>query len=86
MMIRSLPVAGILAATVLAAPARELVVDGSAPGAADNGPGTAAAPYRTIGAAAAAARPGDTVRVKAGIYRESVRLSRSGTAAPQRVI
>ncbi len=32
----------------------------------------AGAPYRSIGAALAAARPGDTIRVAAGVYRERI--------------
>lgn len=40
----------------------------------DTGPGTAAAPYRTISKAAATVRPGDTVLVGSGVYPEQVRL------------
>ena len=39
-----------------------------------------AADFRTISAAAEAARPGDTVLVRPGVYREEVRVPRSGTA------
>ena len=41
---------------------------------------TPATAWRTIGKAAATAGPGETVYVLAGSYRETVRLSRSGTA------
>lgn len=61
--------------------ARTVVVHAAHGDAADGNPGTPAAPLRTIGAAAETARAGDTVVVKAGIYRESVRLRHSGTAA-----
>lgn len=52
-----------------------------ATGGADGDPGTLAEPFRTIQHAAAVARPGDTVLVRAGTYRETVRPARSGTAA-----
>ncbi len=38
-------------------------------------------PFRTIGRAATAVNPGDTVRIRGGTYRESVSIARSGTAA-----
>lgn len=41
----------------------------------------AGAQFRTIQAAAQAAAPGDTVEIHAGIYREAVTVSTSGTAA-----
>ena len=47
---------------------------------ADGNPGTLSAPFRTIQRGATAAEPGDTVVVRTGTYRESVRPSRSGTA------
>jgi hypothetical protein len=47
----------------------------------DTAAGTAAAPLLTIGAAAALARPGDTVVVHEGVYREWVNPPRGGTAA-----
>jgi hypothetical protein len=43
--------------------------------------GAGGAPFCTIGKAAAAAQPGDTVVVAAGDYRETVELPASGTAA-----
>ncbi len=46
--------------------------------ASDLNPGTADKPFRTIGKAAAVAAPGDTVFVKAGVYREWVSPARGG--------
>jgi hypothetical protein len=48
--------------------------------AADEGPGTADRPLKTIARAAQLAGPGDIVTVRPGVYREAVRLRRSGTA------
>jgi parallel beta-helix repeat protein len=47
------------------------------PAAADNNPGTAERPFQSIDAAVAGARlkPGDTLYVHAGVYREAVGLS-----------
>src|SRR5687768_8382261 len=42
-------------------------------------PGTLAAPFRHIQRAASVAQPGDTVFVRAGTYRETVRPAKSGT-------
>jgi len=60
--------------------ARDWVVNQRHIQAADTNPGTAAAPLKTISAAAAQAQPGDTVKVSAGIYREWVKPPRGGTA------
>ena len=57
---------------------RIYVVNQNAPGAADNNPGTPEEPLKTIGAAAELAQPGDTVLVRAGIYREWVAPPRGG--------
>jgi hypothetical protein len=43
-------------------------------------PGTAAAPYLTIGKAASVVNPGDTVIVENGTYQEALNLTRGGTA------
>ena len=51
------------------------------PSGVDVNPGSLAAPFRTIQRAANAARAGDVVTVRAGVYRETVRPPRSGTAA-----
>ena len=57
--------------------AAELWVDGAAtPG----GDGSAAKPLSTIRAAIAAARGGDVITVRAGVYREELLLEKSGTA------
>lgn len=55
-----------------------LIVDQQHPAAADANPGTRERPLRSISAAARAARAGDTVLVRPGIYRESVPLTQSG--------
>lgn len=60
--------------------ARVFVVNNRAPGADDAGEGTDERPLRTINAAAAQARAGDTVRVRAGVYRERVLPEASGKA------
>ncbi|MCC7492146.1 MAG: right-handed parallel beta-helix repeat-containing protein [Fimbriimonadaceae bacterium] len=62
--------------------AAELLVDQAAPTASEAGPGTAAQPFRSVARAVAVARPGDTVLVRPGVYRESVVL-RSGGAPGQ---
>lgn len=68
----------LLIALVTTAHARTLVVHGSHAKASDSGPGTEAAPFRTISKAAALAMPGDIVRVRAGVYREHVIPERGG--------
>ena len=58
-----------------------LVVDRTHAGASDNNPGTAEQPFHTtIGRAMQALAAGDTVLIKAGVYRESVNVVASGTA------
>ncbi|MBN1676268.1 MAG: right-handed parallel beta-helix repeat-containing protein [Kiritimatiellae bacterium] len=53
-----------------------------APDGADANPGTEAEPWATLKKAAAAVRPGDTVRIRAGVYAEpSVWFKRAGTQA-----
>ncbi len=47
-------------------------------GAAPGGDGSAEAPFASIQRAAEAARPGDTVRIRPGVYREQLRPPRSG--------
>ncbi len=64
-----------------AANGRTLVV---APDGDDGAPATAASPLRTISSAAEMAMPGDTILVRAGIYRERVTPPRGG--APGRPI
>ena len=58
---------------------RELFVSASDPAASDENDGSAAAPFRTIGRAAALAEPGTRVLIHAGIYRECVSPARGGT-------
>lgn len=55
-------------------------VDQASADASDENPGTEAAPWKTIGRAAAASelQPGDTVLVKSGVYREHVNIRVSG--------
>ncbi len=55
-------------------------VDTNNPNAHDGNPGTEAQPWRTIGRATGWVRAGDTVFVKAGVYRETIVLSQSGTS------
>jgi parallel beta-helix repeat protein len=56
-------------------------VDGNSPAARDANPGTEAEPWKTISQATPLLQAGDTLLIKAGIYRETVLLSQSGTAA-----
>ncbi len=46
----------------------------------DSGSGAQSAPYCTIGAAAAAVQPGQTVEIVDGTYGENLTITRSGTA------
>ena len=54
------------------------VVDQNHAKATDDGPGTEEVPFKTISRAAEMAKPGDTVLVRAGIYRERVAPARGG--------
>ena len=51
----------------------------------DSGPGSRGNPCLTIGKAASAAQPGDTVVVHAGTYREWVKPPRGGTGEDRRI-
>lgn len=51
----------------------------------DKQPGTSAAPLRTIQRAADLARPGDTIIVHQGIYRERINPPRGGVSDDQRI-
>lgn len=62
-----------------AAPPTDLYVS-TAASCGDSGPGTRAAPFCTVQAAADAVVPGQTVHIGAGIYRGAVTVTRSGTA------
>jgi parallel beta-helix repeat protein len=61
-------------------PAATYYVDGAAANAADENPGTEALPWKTIARAGGAPelRPGDTVLIKTGVYREHARITVSG--------
>ncbi|MBR3019872.1 MAG: right-handed parallel beta-helix repeat-containing protein [Clostridia bacterium] len=65
--------------------ARELHVNANDPKASDSNDGSAAAPLRTIGRAAAEAAPGTRVLIHAGLYRECVSPARGGTGPDQMI-
>jgi len=62
------------------------VVNNRADNASDKNPGTVALPLKTIQAAANLARAGDTILVKAGIYREEVIPPRGGTSSDKPIV
>ena len=53
-------------------------LDGNHPEAADTNAGTLVAPLKHIQAAADQVKPGDTIRVKAGVYRELIHWKTPG--------
>lgn len=55
-------------------------------GGKDSSPGTAAAPLRTIQRGADLARPGDTVIVHQGVYRERIAPPRGGESDAKRIV
>ncbi|MFB7785870.1 PKD domain-containing protein [Streptomyces vinaceus] len=55
-----------------------LYVDKNDAGCSDAGSGAQAAPFCTVSAAAKIVGPGQTVRIKAGVYAEAVTVDRSG--------
>ena len=59
--------------------AADYYVDADDPTAADTNPGTIAKPFVTVQKAADLVQPGDTVRLKAGVYRQQFVLKTSGT-------
>ncbi|MDR1280801.1 MAG: DUF1565 domain-containing protein, partial [Opitutaceae bacterium] len=66
--------------------APDYVVNPTHPHSGDNGPGTAERPFKTLAAALRVARPGVTLHVHPGVYREKIDLAANGTAnAPIRV-
>ncbi len=54
-------------------------VDGENRAARDANPGTEARPWKTIGKGTSLLRPGEALMIKAGVYRENVILTQSGT-------
>jgi hypothetical protein len=47
----------------------------------DTASGSISAPWKTITRAVSTAKPGDTIQVRGGVYNETVKITRSGTAA-----
>ncbi|MDR1427944.1 MAG: hypothetical protein LBJ08_09365, partial [Bifidobacteriaceae bacterium] len=74
---------------LVAVPSAPVLAQGDAihvaPTGDDSGPGTEAAPYRTVDKAAHEAQPGDTVLIHAGLYRELVEPIRGGTDEDSRI-
>ena len=65
---------------------RMVVVNPAHAQASDAGPGNSLAPYKTIGAALRALRPGDDIVIAAGTYREALMVpSLAGAAVPTRL-
>lgn len=64
---------------------RTYVVAQAHPEASDDNPGTAERPFKTINRAAQAARPGERVLVKAGVYRDRISPA-CGGEGPDRMI
>ncbi len=56
-------------------------VDGSQRSASDSNPGTEDQPFKTMERGVRSLQPGDALFIKAGTYRETVILTRSGTEA-----
>ena len=71
----------LLALTPSAAWGTTYFVDANNPNARDTNPGTESQPFKTIGKATPLLQAGDTLLIRAGVYRESVTLSKSGTAS-----
>ena len=68
----------ILWAVAASVEAATYYVDQGAPDASDENPGTEGQPWRTLGKAADSAVAGDTVWIKAGVYRETLHVTKSG--------
>jgi parallel beta-helix repeat protein len=62
-------------------PAAAATYHTAASSGADTAPGTAAAPFRTIQRGVDALKPGDTLLIGPGVYRERVSVARGGTKA-----
>lgn len=80
MNIRKLAIVGMLISSYAGwcAQAEDLFVDQHHPESRDGNPGTEAEPFKTIQPAVDAARSGDTICVKEGLYSDRVRLSSFG--------
>jgi alpha-N-arabinofuranosidase len=77
----AIALAGLIAFAAAARAAEiHVAVDGK-----DTNPGTRTAPLRTIQRAAGLARPGDTITVHAGVYRERVNPPRGGESDAKRI-
>ncbi|MBC7327801.1 right-handed parallel beta-helix repeat-containing protein [bacterium] len=75
---RTLKLFGLLLLFVLQILGKVYYVDNQNPQASDDNPGTLQLPFKTIDKAAQVVEPGDIVIVKPGIYREHIKLARSG--------
>jgi len=75
-------IAGIVSVLTYAAHGAEIWVDGASTSKAASADGSDKAPFKTIEAALKAASPGDVVTVRAGVYRESVRVPGGKAGAP----
>ena len=75
------PALAVLTAAAALASASPLFVDQKHAAASDQNPGTEAKPFKTLQPAVNAARPGDTIWVKAGRYDDPVRIGTAGTLA-----
>ena len=78
-LLRGTTACGLILALTGIAWSGELIVEQKNARADDKNPGTLAAPFKTIQAAVDKAKAGDTVRVRAGVYRESVVIKHSGS-------
>ncbi len=78
MSVRAIMVLGLLACCGVAR-AGNLFVDQANPKADDKNAGTLEAPFKTIQAAVDKAKPGDTIEVRKGVYREGVHMRHSGS-------
>jgi hypothetical protein len=81
MIAKILPAAILVSLLTLACPlqAKDYFVEQKNAVADDKNPGTEAKPFKTIQQAVDAAKPGDAVYVKAGVYPDSVNIRTSGT-------